>query len=102
MTGAIYSYFQMFSFVLQLLTAWHDSPHGALVEKQISWAEKATDIQVNGTDAGFHCTQTRLYEILILLLLSPPPHPHNRLLCKTSPESLVEQKHITHFLQMSI
>lgn len=61
MTSAIYSYFQMFSFVMLLLTAWHGSPHGALVEKQISWAEKATDIKVNGTDAGFLCTETQLY-----------------------------------------
>lgn len=61
MTSAIYSYFQMFSFVLQLLTARHFSPHGALVGKQISWAEKATDIPLNGTDAGFLCTQARLY-----------------------------------------
>lgn len=62
MTSAIYSYFQMFSFVLQLLTAWHVSPHGALVGKQISWAEKATDIQVNGTGAGFsQARQTPLY-----------------------------------------
>lgn len=61
MTSAIYSYFQMFGFVLQLVTAWHFPPHGALLGKQISWAEKAKDIPVNGTDAaGFLGTQARL------------------------------------------
>lgn len=61
MTSAIYSYFQMFSFVLYLLTAWLVSPHGALVGKQISWAEKSTDIQVKGTEGRFFCAQTPLY-----------------------------------------